>query len=137
MVLVSEKQHELQLPMAYFEANNDIPTMLRFCLKNGSKDPTLWTQTLNILASWVSGSQSVLCVLGCSRSLLLPPPGECIQNIGIRIGAEWCDFLWSCRQRGTERQIREVLMHIEVIRIYIRFLTRNAPWRLSDRRDAQ
>ncbi|KAL8424592.1 hypothetical protein Efla_003708 [Eimeria flavescens] len=67
MVLVGEKRQELQLPVAYFEANNDIPNLLRFCLKNGSKDPTLWTQTLNILAS----------------------------------------------QSGTQRQIREVLIHIE------------------------
>lgn len=67
MVLVGEKRHELQLPVAYFKATNDIPSLLRFCLKNGSKDPTLWTQTLNILAS----------------------------------------------QSGTERQIREVLIHIE------------------------
>ncbi|OEH76660.1 hypothetical protein cyc_07055 [Cyclospora cayetanensis] len=71
MSLVCEKQHELQLPMAYFEASNDIPSLLRFCLKNGSKDPTLWTQTLNILAS----------------------------------------------QSGTERQIREVLLHIERYRL--------------------
>lgn len=71
MVLVCEKRHELQLPVAYFEANNDIPSMLRFCLKNGSKDPTVWTQALNILAS----------------------------------------------QNGTERQIREVLMHIERYRL--------------------
>ncbi|KAL8454514.1 hypothetical protein Emed_000235 [Eimeria media] len=67
MVLVGEKRQELQLPLAYFEANNDIPNLLRFCLKNGSKDPTLWTQALSILAS----------------------------------------------QSGTQRQIREVLIHIE------------------------
>ncbi|KAL8446018.1 hypothetical protein Emag_004870 [Eimeria magna] len=67
MVLVGEKRQELQLPVAYFEANNDIPNLLRFCLKNGSKDPTLWTQALSILAS----------------------------------------------QSGTQRQIREVLIHIE------------------------
>ena len=51
MILECEKRHELQLPVAYFEANNDISTLLRFCMKNGSKAPTLWTQTLSILAS--------------------------------------------------------------------------------------
>ncbi|CDJ49386.1 Vacuolar membrane protein, related [Eimeria brunetti] len=67
MILECEKRHDLQLPVAYFEANDDISSLLRFCMKNGSKAPTLWTQTLSILAS----------------------------------------------RRGTERQIGEVLMHIE------------------------
>ncbi|CDJ43024.1 hypothetical protein, conserved [Eimeria tenella] len=71
VALECEKRDELQLPVAYFEATDDISSLLRFCMKNGSKAPILWTQTLNILAS----------------------------------------------RRGTERQIREVLMHIERYRL--------------------
>ncbi|KAL8438112.1 hypothetical protein ACSSS7_000477 [Eimeria intestinalis] len=99
MVLVGEKRQELQLPVAYFEATNDIPNLLRFCLKNGSKDPTLWTQALNILASKFF---VLMCLRNAAPSTATPassPRAASAKSSGhIRRGqaqvfeSERCDF---------------------------------------------
>ncbi|PFH38740.1 hypothetical protein BESB_010820 [Besnoitia besnoiti] len=69
-----EKQENFQLALSRVAEDEDVAALLIFCLANTSKDPTLWIQTLALLASRDNTETQIQQLLAhIETNRLLPP----------------------------------------------------------------
>eukprot|EP00922_Rhytidocystis_sp_ex-Travisia-forbesii_P035960 GHVS01053362.1.p1 GENE.GHVS01053362.1~~GHVS01053362.1.p1 ORF type:complete len:1031 (-),score=90.11 GHVS01053362.1:186-3278(-) len=91
LVYASEKTSNYQLPLSFYLEKEDLDGMVTYCLRCGSKDPTLWIQALTYLSTRDGAENHILEVLKQVDEHRIMKPlavlGTLKENSSVSLGA--------------------------------------------------